>query len=211
MKLSLIVLSAGKAEGQRLAIPLAQFLIGRDPQCHLRPVSELISKRHCAIIKKGEQAFIRDFGSLNGTFVNDEKVEGQRELKNGDTLKAGPLHFSVEITDVSPPVDKPTPPPTNKKSDPASGEESSGDDEEMAALLLSSLDGDGPVLSPSTGEDGEVPGGTTRMDLPGLDDTDQQPAADVEKKEEEAKEEPKLNTAEAAAAALQAYSRRRTT
>ncbi|MGF1577916.1 MAG: FHA domain-containing protein [Gemmataceae bacterium] len=208
MKLTLIVLSAGKAEGHKLPIPLAQFLIGRDPQCHLRPVSELISKRHCAIMQKGEQAFVRDFGSLNGTFVNNEKVEGQRELKHDDELKAGPLLFRVEITEVAPSVDEPTPPPATKKTEQSSTEQSSSaseptDDEEMAALLLSSVDGDDPVLTPSTGDDDEVPDGTTRMDLPGLDDTDQQPAP------EEKKEEPKLNTAEAAAAALQAYSRRK--
>ena len=39
MKLSLVVLTAGKQEGKVLPIGLQQFLIGRDPQCHLRPAS----------------------------------------------------------------------------------------------------------------------------------------------------------------------------
>jgi hypothetical protein len=45
MKLSLIVLTPGKMEGKTIPIRLPQFLIGRDPQCHLRSASSLISKR----------------------------------------------------------------------------------------------------------------------------------------------------------------------
>ena len=97
MKLSLLVKTAGKLEGQVVEIKLPQFLVGRDPQCHLRPASALISKRHCALIQREGKAFIRDFDSTNGTFVNDERVEGERELKHDDQLKIGPLLFSVRI------------------------------------------------------------------------------------------------------------------
>src|SRR6516164_5668393 len=95
MKLSLVVLTSGKQEGKALAIPLPQFLIGRDPQCHLRPASAAISKRHCALIQRDGSVFVRDFDSTNGTFVNDQPVKGEIELKNGDRLKLGPLLFSV--------------------------------------------------------------------------------------------------------------------
>src|SRR5690348_15369570 len=52
MKLSLLVMTPGKQEGKALEIKLSQFVVGRDPQCHLRPASPLISKRHCAIIQR---------------------------------------------------------------------------------------------------------------------------------------------------------------
>ena len=52
MKLSLVVVSEGKLKGQSLPITLSQFLIGRDSQCHLRPNSPAISKRHCALRKR---------------------------------------------------------------------------------------------------------------------------------------------------------------
>src|SRR6266700_4837156 len=84
MKVGLEVLTAGKSEGKVIPITLSQFVIGRDPQCHLRPASALISKRHCAVIQRDGKAFIRDFGSTNGTFVNDEPVQGERELNHGD-------------------------------------------------------------------------------------------------------------------------------
>src|SRR5262245_57739497 len=106
MKLSLVVLTPGKTEGKILTIPLAQFVIGRDPQCHLRPASPSISKRHCAVIQRDGKVFVHDFDSTNGTLVNDQQIKGEVELHNGDQLKVGPLHFSVKI-ETSPPINRP--------------------------------------------------------------------------------------------------------
>jgi pSer/pThr/pTyr-binding forkhead associated (FHA) protein len=113
MKLNLVVLTPGKTEGKAILVTLSQFLIGRDPQCHLRPASAVISKRHCALLTREEQVFLRDFGSTNGTFVNDQPVKGEVELHNGDRLKVGPLLFQVRL-EASVPVNEPTPVPPTK-------------------------------------------------------------------------------------------------
>src|ERR1700722_13536418 len=97
MKLSLEVLTEGKQKGKLLPITLSQFLIGRDAQCHLRPASPLISKRHCAVIQRDDKVFVRDFDSTNGTFVNDQPVKGEVELKHKDHLKVGPIAFTVLV------------------------------------------------------------------------------------------------------------------
>lgn len=179
MKLGLLVLTAGKQEGKLLEIKQAQFLVGRDPQCQLRPASPMISKRHCAVLIKGERAFIRDFGSTNGTYLNEERVEGERELKNDDQLKIGPIHFAVRL-EVTKPSE--TPPPATKAAattkpaaksvdatpiPPAKPAKapfvSSGDDDiDIASMLLDLDDGESP--SSSLGSDG-VPEGSTVMDL----------------------------------------------
>src|ERR1700730_12634769 len=156
MKLSLVVLTPGKSQGQAIPINLAQFLIGRDPQCNLRPASALISKRHCAVIVRGDKAFLRDFGSTNGTFVNDQPAKDEIELKNEDVLKDGPLIFTVRL-EASPTVDRPTPPPPTKKPQKAA------DDDSAADLLLSMID-DGPSGTVSSSS-GEVPEGSTVMDI----------------------------------------------
>src|SRR5215813_315288 len=110
MKLSLVVTSPGPNEGKEIPVKLSQFLIGRDQQCHLRPASALISKRHCALIQKGEQVYLRDFGSTNGTFINDEPVSGEQEVHHEDSLKVGPLSFKVKLEKTAA-INKPTPPP----------------------------------------------------------------------------------------------------
>src|SRR6516164_7424688 len=114
MKLSLVVQTPGnKMDGKVLEIKLAQFLVGRDPQCHLRPASALISKRHCALLQRDGKAYVRDFDSTNGTFVNEQQVKGEVELKNKDHLKVGPIAFTV-LVQADTPVNRPTPPPPTK-------------------------------------------------------------------------------------------------
>src|SRR5712692_1996218 len=118
MKLSLVVLTPGKMEGKAIPIKIPQFVIGRDPQCNLRPASALISKRHCAVLVRGNKVFVRDFDSTNGTRRNDQPVKGERELHHADQLAIGPLLFRVDL-EMTPPVSKPTPmPPTTPAATP---------------------------------------------------------------------------------------------
>src|SRR5262245_59341902 len=110
MKLSLIVLTPGKMEGKTIPVRLPEFLIGRDPQCHLRPASPLINKRHCALLNCENRVFVRDFGTPNGTLINGNPIKGETSLANGDRLKVGPLEFRV-VVETSVPGSKPTSPP----------------------------------------------------------------------------------------------------
>lgn len=158
MKISLTVLSAGSAAGKALPINTAQFIIGRDPGCNLRPASAMISKRHCAVLVKNGGVFLRDFDSTNGTFLNDEQIKGEVSLKDGDVLKVGPLSFKLVIeAPVAP--SKPTPPPQPRSADVT--------DEDAAAALLSIDEETGgvSVANAETAED-QVPGGSTIMDMP---------------------------------------------
>ncbi|HEV3117656.1 MAG TPA: FHA domain-containing protein [Gemmataceae bacterium] len=157
MKLSLVVVTPGKMEGKSIPVTLSQFLIGRDPQCQLRPASALISKRHCALLIREEKAFVRDFDSTNGTSVNDDPVKGERELKDGDTLKVGPLAFRVAL-ETAVPVDKPTPVPMTKSAAPT--------DDEAAAAMLLSLQDDGSAPAPDMPVDSDgIPTGSTVMEI----------------------------------------------
>jgi pSer/pThr/pTyr-binding forkhead associated (FHA) protein len=96
MDLKLKVLE-GKNAGQEIAIPGKKFLIGRAEDCSLRPGSELISRHHCVLLVEEGYVGVRDFGSKNGTYVNRERVIGERELKAGDRLTVGPLEFEVVV------------------------------------------------------------------------------------------------------------------
>ena len=106
MKLSLVVQTPGHNQGKVLEIKLSPFVVGRDPQCHLRPASSRISKRHCAVLQRDNKVFVRDFESINGTFVNDEQVQGEVELHDGDRLRMGRLLFEVKV-EVAAPVNRP--------------------------------------------------------------------------------------------------------
>ena len=96
MEVKLVVIG-GKHSGQEIPVPGPQFLIGRAADCHLRPGSDLVSRRHCAIVIAKGSVTVRDFNSRNGTYVNGQRIEAERELKTGDHLKVGPLEFEVQL------------------------------------------------------------------------------------------------------------------
>jgi pSer/pThr/pTyr-binding forkhead associated (FHA) protein len=73
------------------------FIIGRDPLCHLRPHSDLVSRRHCAIACWNGRVLVRDLKSANGTYLNKKRINGQIEVRNGDMLSVGDLSFGFDI------------------------------------------------------------------------------------------------------------------
>lgn len=110
MKVSLIVLTAGKMRGQAIPVRRFPFVIGRDDGCNLRPASVEVSRKHCAILLQDGKPFVRDLDSSNGTRVNGEFLVGETELRDYDRLEIGPLLFHVRLERG---LDKSTPvPPT---------------------------------------------------------------------------------------------------
>jgi hypothetical protein len=59
-----------------------------------------ISRRHAKITRRGREVFIEDLGSLNGTFLNREKLAPYfpQALKSGDELQLGTLTLQVSFT-----------------------------------------------------------------------------------------------------------------
>ncbi|PQO47259.1 FHA domain-containing protein [Blastopirellula marina] len=87
----------GPNAGKEFKIPVDSFVIGRGDGCHLKPKSDMISRKHCELRVADSKLVIEDFGSKNGTFVNNEQISGTIELKMGDELRVGPLEFLVLI------------------------------------------------------------------------------------------------------------------
>src|SRR5258706_15662181 len=73
------------------------FLIGRSNDAHLYlPDDRFFSRHHCILEIAPPQCFLRDLGSLNGTFVNGSRVE-TAHLKNGDRIQGGETVLEVEV------------------------------------------------------------------------------------------------------------------
>ena len=97
MRVQLVVKNPGKQQGMAIPISVRQFLIGREEGCQLRPASELISKRHCAILIDAQGIFVEDFKSTNGTRINGTAIQGRVPVKHGDTLSVGTLDFELQV------------------------------------------------------------------------------------------------------------------
>lgn len=81
-----------------------EVMIGRHSDCALIIDDNTVSIRHALLLMCDDdgQAYIIDNGSLNGTFVNDKKIEGNDEpmLKVGDLISITP-QFHFKVTDIS--------------------------------------------------------------------------------------------------------------
>jgi predicted component of type VI protein secretion system len=210
-----LVVASGVHQGKAIPITTPQFVIGRDPQCQLRPASSAISKRHCALLVRGGRVFVRDFGSTNGTFVNDQLVQGEVEIHDGDRFKVGPLDFTVALETT--PAAKPAAAAAASATKPAAASVSEDDDavdlgakaaptdgpasDKMAALLLGGEDGASAEATNQT-QDHPVPDGSTVVELP---------AANKPGAPDQAKQKSVVgtgNTSQAAADILSKYYRR---
>ncbi len=87
----------GSSTGKIFSIAGSQFIIGRATGCHLRPQSDAISRQHCAFVVKDGRLYVKDLGSRNGTYLNNEKLSKAAEVKNGDAVRVGPLYLEVII------------------------------------------------------------------------------------------------------------------
>ncbi|HEX9297190.1 MAG TPA: FHA domain-containing protein, partial [Polyangiaceae bacterium] len=78
------------AEGGQQAIDLRSVnSLGRHPNNTIQLLDKIVSKEHCVIEQRGEHFVLRDLGSLNGTYINGERVRGEGLLKHGDEIALG--------------------------------------------------------------------------------------------------------------------------
>ena len=85
--------------------------IGRSPDCNIRQPDDTISRKHCILTRDGEDIFIQDPGSANGTFINGKEIPKNSKpikLSNGDELKFGKFSsLKVKIEGVAQKEEKP--------------------------------------------------------------------------------------------------------
>ena len=73
------------------------FMIGRSEDSHFcLPQDRFFSRHHCIVEIAPPQAFLRDLGSTNGTFVNGLRVESVY-LKHGDRIQGGETVLEVQV------------------------------------------------------------------------------------------------------------------
>lgn len=109
------LISTGPMKGKEFSFKEHDtFLFGRLEECHCYlPDDGQVSRRHFIVEVNPPDARIRDFGSRNGTYVNDKKIGGREDgetpeqgqkrkypevdLKNDDVIKVGQTVLAVQI------------------------------------------------------------------------------------------------------------------
>jgi DNA-binding winged helix-turn-helix (wHTH) protein len=83
--------------GGRVTLEEGEYLIGRDPDAEIFLDSAGVSRRHARIGIATGRATVEDLGSKNGTFVGEQRVEGQRALDDGDIIGIGSVKLTFKV------------------------------------------------------------------------------------------------------------------
>ena len=80
-------------QGHTLELRNGAVLVGRSSTCHIVLDDGLVSRRHAQFVVSGKTAAVEDFGSVNGVYLNGERISGQRALRDGDRVQIGKQDF----------------------------------------------------------------------------------------------------------------------
>ncbi|MDA0283264.1 MAG: FHA domain-containing protein, partial [Planctomycetota bacterium] len=82
--------------GRPIVLDKPILLIGRHPDCDvILKNSAKISRKHCCVALVDNHFVVRDLDSMNGVWVNGERVDHSANLRNGDELMIGDLPFTL--------------------------------------------------------------------------------------------------------------------
>jgi two-component system cell cycle response regulator len=87
-----LVVIYGSELGKKYNLNAPSLVIGRSSKCDIQIDQESISRNHTKIVNTGKSILIRDLGSTNGTYVNDEPID-EYVMRDGDLIKIGRTIF----------------------------------------------------------------------------------------------------------------------
>jgi hypothetical protein len=85
---ALVLRSGGGRAGESFEAIGDKALIGRSPECDVFLDDVTVSRRHAELVREANVFTIRDLGSLNGTFVNRQRIESS-VLEDDDEVQVG--------------------------------------------------------------------------------------------------------------------------
>lgn len=74
--------------GARFLLNAEKVSVGRKPKCDIFLDDVTVSRKHAIFVREDTGYVMRDAGSLNGTYVNRERVDSA-QLKTGDIVQIG--------------------------------------------------------------------------------------------------------------------------
>jgi predicted component of type VI protein secretion system len=86
----------GSVDDQFIDLNRPLTVIGRRQGSDIVIHDTNVSRMHAQITRDGSRLLIEDTNSSNGTIVNDERIEGTRELRAGDVIRIGDAVFIFE-------------------------------------------------------------------------------------------------------------------
>ena len=85
---ALLISTRGAVTGSRYLLDEDKVTVGRDSRADILLDDSTVSRSHAVFIRANGVFTVVDSGSLNGTYVNRQRVE-RAQLKNGDEIMIG--------------------------------------------------------------------------------------------------------------------------
>ena len=85
---AMLLVRKGPNAGSRYVLDAEVTRAGRHPDSDIFLDDITVSRRHAEIIRRADGYSLRDTGSLNGTYVNRDRVE-ESKLAHGDEVQIG--------------------------------------------------------------------------------------------------------------------------
>ena len=83
--------------GSELELDSTSFTMGRSDENDISiDGDEFASARHLRIEPRRDGVWVHDLGSTNGTYVNGQRLDGERRLVPGDVVRVGETDLRFE-------------------------------------------------------------------------------------------------------------------
>lgn len=94
-----LTLATGSRAGLEAPLNFGYYMVGRRKDCQIRPKSRSVSRHHCLLFNGDGRLKVCDLRSASGTYVNQQKLTPKKwvDLRDGDMLRCGKIHFRVSI------------------------------------------------------------------------------------------------------------------
>jgi pSer/pThr/pTyr-binding forkhead associated (FHA) protein len=84
-----VLVVEGSSAGERAELDLAPILIGRGSDAAIRLDDDYVSTRHARIAASGDQWFVEDLGSTNGTYIGTVRITQPTTITLGTQVRIG--------------------------------------------------------------------------------------------------------------------------
>jgi pSer/pThr/pTyr-binding forkhead associated (FHA) protein len=84
-----VLIVDGANAGETISLDDAPLLIGRGSDAAIRLDDDYVSTRHARIAASGDQWFVEDLGSTNGTYLGTQRLSQPATIQLGTTIRIG--------------------------------------------------------------------------------------------------------------------------
>jgi hypothetical protein len=91
-----VIRAGGGRVGESFPVTGERMSIGRRPDSEVFLDDITVSRDHALLIHRGEDWYLDDCGSLNGTYVNRSRIESHR-LQEGDEVQVGKYKLTFHV------------------------------------------------------------------------------------------------------------------